>query len=173
MPLILGLASSHDASACLLRDGEIVAAVSQERVTRVKNDGYRLPLEALGHMLETSGVAPRDIDAVAAFHSFFPEKYFRRESLAKELGARVARMSKRLRGEGERYLNVNDLLKRVNPQGRTIEPYFRRKAFLGALDLKPAMPVAFYDHHATHAMAAAHYAGFGDCAVVTIDGVGE
>lgn len=173
MPLILGLASSHDASACLLRDGEILAAVSQERVTRVKNDGYRLPLEALGHMLKTAGVTPREIDAVAAFHSFFPEKYFRRESPAKELGARVARISKRLRGEGERYLNVNDLLKRVSPGGESIDRYFRKNYFLKALDLRPGVPVAFYDHHATHAMAAAHYAGFGDCAVVTIDGVGE
>src|SRR5579859_7219356 len=133
MSLILGLASSHDASACLLRDGEMVGAISQERVTRIKNDGYRLPLEALGHLLTTAGVGPRDIDAVAAFHSFFPEKYFRRESLAKEMGARIARMSKRLRGEGERYMNVNDLLKRVSRGGESIDRYFRKNDFLKEL----------------------------------------
>jgi predicted NodU family carbamoyl transferase len=33
--------------------------------------------------------------------------------------------------------------------------------------------VRFYDHHATHAMAAAWYSGFDECAVLTIDGVGE
>ena len=52
MSVILGLASSHDASACVFIDGQLAAAVSQERVTRRKNDGCRLPLEAMEHALE-------------------------------------------------------------------------------------------------------------------------
>ncbi len=173
MPVIVGLASSHDASACVLVDGALVAAVSQERVTRRKNDGYRLPLEALEHALAVAGVATRDVDAIASIHSFFPEKYFRRESLAKEIEARLARARKRRRGEGERQLNVNDLLKRAVRAGRDIAPYFRRERFLAELGFRPGTRVRFYDHHATHAMAAAWYSGYDDCAVLTIDGVGE
>src|SRR5512147_902096 len=172
MPAILGLASSHDASACVFVDGTLAAAVSQERVTRRKNDGCRLPLEAMAHALEVARVAPRDIDAVALMHSFFPERYFRRESLAKELEARLARARRRRRGE-ERQLNVNDLLKRIAPRGEPIDGRFRRGAFLADLGLRPDARVRFHDHHATHAMAAAWYSGYEDCAVLTIDGVGE
>lgn len=172
MAVILGLASSHDASACVFVDGALASAVSQERVTRRKNDGCRLPLEALEHALSVAGVARRQIDAVALMHSFFPEKYFRRETLAKELEARLVRARRRLRGE-ERQLNVNDLLKRVARHGGDIEPWFRRGEFLAGLGLRPDTRVRFHDHHATHAMAAAWYSGFDDCAVLTIDGVGE
>ncbi len=173
MAVILGLASSHDASACVFVDGALAAAVSQERITRRKNDGFRLPLEALEHALEVAGVARRDIDGIAAIHSFFPEKYFRRESLAKEIEARLVRARRRLRGEGERQLNVNDLLKRAARAGRDIVPYFRRARFLSELGFRPDARVRFYDHHATHAIAAAWYSGYEDCAVLTIDGVGE
>jgi len=166
MPVILGLASSHDASACVLVDGELASAVSLERVTRRKNDGARLPLEALAHALEVARVAPAQIDGVASIHSFFPERFFRRESLGKEVEARLVRARR-----GERQLNVNDLLKRVAPA--PIHGYFRREEFLRALGLRAGIPVRFYDHHATHAMAAAWYSGFADCVVLTIDGVGE
>jgi carbamoyltransferase len=173
MAVILGLASSHDASACVFVDGALVAAVSQERVTRRKNDGFRLPHEALEHALSVARVARRDIDGIATMHSFFPEKFFRRESLAKEIEARVARARKRLRGAGERQLNVNDLLKRAARRGHGIEPWFRRSRFLAELGFRPDARVRFYDHHATHAITAAWYSGFEDCAVLTIDGVGE
>jgi carbamoyltransferase len=172
MSVILGLASSHDASACVFVDGALAAAVSQERVTRRKNDGFRLPLEAMAHALAAAGVDRADIDGVALMHSFFPEKFFRRESLAKEVEARLVRARRRLQGE-ERQLNVNDLLKRVAPRGEDITPYFRRAPFLAELGLRPDARVRFYDHHATHAMAAAWYSGFEDCAVLSIDGVGE
>ena len=172
MSVILGLASSHDASACVFVDGRLAAAVSQERLTRRKNDGCRLPLEAMAHALEVAGVGRADIDGVALMHSFFPEKYFRRESFAKEVGARLARARRRMRGE-ERQLNVNDLLKRIVNRGGDIAPWFRRDEFLAGLGLRPDARVCFYDHHATHAMAAAWYCGFDACAVLTIDGVGE
>jgi len=172
MSVILGLASSHDASACVFIDGQLAAAVSQERVTRRKNDGCRLPLEAMQHALEVAGIVRGDIGGVALMHSFYPEKYFRRESLAKEVEARLVRARRRMRGE-ERQLNVNDLLKRVADRGEGITPWFRRDEFLAGLGLRPDAGVRFYDHHATHAMAAAWYSGFDECAVLTIDGVGE
>ena len=172
MPVILGLASSHDASACVFVDGRLAAAVSQERITRRKNDGCRLPLEAMQHALAAAGVTRANIDGVALMHSFYPEKYFRRESLAKELEARLIRKRRRMRGE-ERQLNVNDLLRRVVDRGGDIAPWFRRDQFVAGLGLRPNTRVRFYDHHATHAMAAAWYSGFDTSAVLTIDGVGE
>jgi carbamoyltransferase len=170
--IILGLASSHDASACVFIDGALAAAISQERITRRKNDGCRLPLEAMEHALAAARVERRQIDGVALMHGFFPEKYFHRESLAKEIEAHLVRARRRMRGE-ERQLNVNDLLKRIARRGGDIAAYFRRGDFLAGLGLRPDASVRFYDHHATHAMAAAWYSDFDDCAVLTIDGMGE
>lgn len=141
-------------------------------MTRRKNDGFRLPLEAMEHALEVAGVVRGDVDSVALMHSFFPERYFRRESLFKEIEAKVVRARRRLQGK-ERQMNVNDLLKRVGGRGEGIDPWFRRGDFLSGLGLRPDASVRFHDHHATHAMAAAWYSGFDECAVLTIDGVGE
>src|SRR6185436_14639937 len=146
MSVILGLASSHDASACVFIDGVLAAAVSQERLTRRKNDGCRLPFEAMAHALEVAGVGRSDIGGIALMHSFFPEKYFRRESLAKEVEARLARVRRRMRGE-ERQMNVNDLLKRVYRREEGIGPWFRREDFLAGLGLRSDAKVRFYDHH--------------------------
>ena len=83
--VILGLASSHDASACVFIDGALAAAVSQERITRRKNDGCRLPLEAMEHALEVAGIAPhagrrRRADAQLLPGKVFPPRIARQGS---------------------------------------------------------------------------------------------
>ena len=63
--LVLGLNAYHgDASACLLRDGELVAAAEEERFRRIKHwAGF--PSEAIRYCLEEAGAAPEDIEHVA------------------------------------------------------------------------------------------------------------
>src|SRR5262245_6912420 len=66
---ILGIHSgNHDASACLFRDYELVAAVSLERLTRKKNDGIsaemELPSPAIAECLGIAGIGPGDVDVV-------------------------------------------------------------------------------------------------------------
>ena len=53
--LILGINDSHLATACLLRDGEVVACMSEERFTRRKNQGA-YPREAVEGVLAWAGV---------------------------------------------------------------------------------------------------------------------
>ncbi|HET6616907.1 MAG TPA: carbamoyltransferase N-terminal domain-containing protein, partial [Gemmatimonadota bacterium] len=60
----------HDAAACLLRDGAIVAAAQEERFTRIKHDP-RFPRQAIDYCLEAGGVASRDLDAVAFYDKPF------------------------------------------------------------------------------------------------------
>ena len=54
----------QDAAACLLRDGEVVAAVEEERLTREKHTGA-FPENAIRWCLEEAGASARDLDAVA------------------------------------------------------------------------------------------------------------
>ncbi|MDC0074724.1 carbamoyltransferase [Alphaproteobacteria bacterium] len=61
---ILGISDSHEAHACIVQDGEILAAVAEERFSRVKSDmGY--PKKAIENVLEITKLDPKDIDLVA------------------------------------------------------------------------------------------------------------
>ena len=62
---ILGINAYHgDASAALLIDGQLVAAVEEERFTRVKHD-TAFPHEAIRYCLESAGMRPHDVDHIA------------------------------------------------------------------------------------------------------------
>ncbi|MBV9582914.1 MAG: hypothetical protein JO057_30385, partial [Chloroflexi bacterium] len=57
---ILGLSCFyHDAGACLLRDGELVAAAEEERFSRAKHDAS-LPLRAADYCLAAADLAPEN-----------------------------------------------------------------------------------------------------------------
>ena len=60
--IILGLATMGTSAACLMRDGEIVAAVEEERLSRIKNDGA-FPLRAIAECLGVAGVTMAEVDA--------------------------------------------------------------------------------------------------------------
>ena len=64
---ILGLSCFyHDSAACLLRDGQIVAAASEERFTRKKHDAD-FPANAIRYCLEEGGVKASDLDYVGFY----------------------------------------------------------------------------------------------------------
>ncbi len=54
----------HDAGVCILIDGEVAAAIDEERLSRAKRDG-NFPMRAYRTALEVAGVGPEEIDAVA------------------------------------------------------------------------------------------------------------
>jgi predicted NodU family carbamoyl transferase len=56
----------HDAAACLIRDGELVMAVEEERLSRVKKTTL-FPTNAVRTCIDTAGVSPAELDAVAFF----------------------------------------------------------------------------------------------------------
>src|SRR3954469_18341178 len=66
---VLGLSAFfHESACCLLRDGRLVAAVEEERLSRVKHDP-RLPVSAFRFCLRAGGIGITDIDAVAYYES--------------------------------------------------------------------------------------------------------
>src|SRR5207248_10169140 len=68
---ILGLSAFyHDSAACLVRDGEIVAATQAERVTRKKHDAA-FPTHAVEYCLRAGGVKNTDLDLVAFYEKPF------------------------------------------------------------------------------------------------------
>src|SRR5688572_318697 len=64
---ILGVSAFyHDSAACLLCDGEVVAAAQEERFTRKKHDD-RFPAAAVASCLAEAGLAPDQLDLVAFY----------------------------------------------------------------------------------------------------------
>ena len=55
---------THESGACLLSDGRIVAAVTEERLSRKKNDGT-YPFGAIREVLRLGGLSSQDIDMVS------------------------------------------------------------------------------------------------------------
>jgi len=151
MPLhVLGFNATHDAAAVLLRDGVPVAAVEEERLSRVKHH-FGMPGRAVAKALEMGGIG---IDAVdhAAFYMdarlwlTFYGTYFLR-NLPGSL-----RFTKRKPALWRSFLGV--------------ERRFRRTfGYRG--------PFHCVEHHEAHAASAFYPSGFPEAAVLTVDGAGE
>jgi carbamoyltransferase len=64
---ILGVSASHDASACILRDGHVEVAIPLERITRKKHDGagFLGSTAAAAYCLDALGLRPTDVDQFA------------------------------------------------------------------------------------------------------------
>lgn len=64
MTYILGIATNHNATAALLKDGELVSCASEERFTRTKN--YRgIPKHAIHYCLKEANISPQNLNCVA------------------------------------------------------------------------------------------------------------
>ena len=69
MRTILGISSFyHDSAACLVRDGEIIAAAQEERFTRIKHDAA-FPKSAIAYCLKAAGITAEQLDAVVFYES--------------------------------------------------------------------------------------------------------
>jgi carbamoyltransferase len=137
------ISQGHDSAAALVVDGEVVAAVAQERISRRKHTG-EFPLGAIEACLTQAGLRLREIDEIA--HSFDYEPFRALYSLDP------------LAGELYREVLCRDAFAaRVH----------------GALARFPADRVKHVDHHLAHAASAHLTSGWDECLVVVIDGMGE
>lgn len=154
--IVLGLSCGfHDAAAALVIDGDITAAVEEERLTRRKHDPS-FPARAADVALAIGGVGPRDVDVVAIHE--------------KPLDVLHRHVSTRVRsgplGLGATLTTTPRVAREQLGLGHQIARWFRRR---GAR----TPPVHFHEHHSSHAAAAFYPSPHHSAAVLTVDGVGE
>jgi carbamoyltransferase len=150
---VLGISAGyHDAAAALVVDGRIVAAMQEERFSRIKNDAGLPRRAALGCLAEAK-LSPRDLDRVV-FHESPYEKLER-------VMVSLLRAFPRAHRQFARAIGAQ-LGDKIWIQDRIAE----------ALDV-PRERVSFASHHASHAASAFFPSPFGRAAVLTVDGVGE
>jgi carbamoyltransferase len=155
---ILGIGVGHDAAACLLADGEIVAMAAEERFTRIKHDAG-FPTAAIACCLATAGLEGRDLDVLAIAASHLPLDLERHLVLSPSQRAALAAARPRAQ--------------RV-AQARLLEQLGDLPLSTHRLALAPSCRLAHVNHHRCHA-ASAYYTRRSDspCLVLTLDGIGD
>lgn len=152
---ILGINAYHgDASAAIVVDGELVAAVEEERFTRLKHD-TSFPHRSIRYCLDAAGLRPEDIDHFALSRN--PKA---------NLGKRFAHAIKDRAGRRVATRRVGNLRKILNAK-RTLADGLR----VTADDLK-AKP-HFVEHHLAHIGSSFYVSPFDRAAVLSIDGFGD
>ena len=150
--IILGINAYHgDVSAALLRDGELVAAIEEERFTRVKH-AAGFPRNAVAACLEVGGVAAADVEHVAVSRdpraNLFRKAWF---ALRNRPGAQL--VSSRLRNA-----------RRIRGIGDSIADSLGRSA---------TRRVHSIEHHPAHLASTFFASPFEEAAVCAIDGFGD
>jgi carbamoyltransferase len=150
---ILGISAFyHDSAACLVRDGEILAAAQEERFSREKHDAG-FPRHAIDYCLREAGLSDASqLDLVA----FYEKPFLKFERLLSTYLACAPR-------------GWRSFLK-------AMPVWMKEKIWLKATlreELPFEGPLIFPEHHESHAASAFFPSPFERAAILTIDGVGE
>ena len=156
---VLGISAFyHDSGAALIEDGRIVAAVQEERLTRVKHD-HSFPRRAIGAVLEIAGVSLPQVDHVC----FYEKPFVKFERLLETYLAMAPR------GYRSFAMAMPVWVK---------DKLFQKAALVKALkeigapeDIEERL--LFAEHHQSHAASAYYPSPFDEAVVLTLDGVGE
>jgi len=142
----------HDSAASLLKDGHVIAAVEEERFSRIKfDDGF--PKLAIDWCLKDGGITPEQIDSVA----FYDKPVLKFERLL------------------DNYISVAP--RGLNSFLDVIPKWLHKRLWLKN-DIKKHLKgfdgeIVFPEHHISHAAYSFFTSPFDESAILTVDGVGE
>ncbi|MDA9605662.1 carbamoyltransferase [Candidatus Pelagibacter sp.] len=157
---ILGISAFyHDSAACLIKDGEIIAAVQEERFSRKKHDAS-FPHFAIRYCLKEAKISPNEINNIV----FYEKPFVKFERLL------------------ETYLAFAP--KGFSSFSKAIPVWIKDKLFQKSILIKEINTtlgngvnwrerLLFSEHHLSHAASAFYPSPFESAAVLTMDGVGE
>ncbi|MCC5943266.1 MAG: carbamoyltransferase [Balneolaceae bacterium] len=149
---IIGISAFyHDSAACLVKDGEIIAAASEERFTRKKFD-QTLPVNAIKYCLEEGNIDFNDIDLI----SFYEKPFLKFDRLLKTYLSYAPK-------------GVHSFVKAMTLW--TDEKLWIKEIISEKLNFKG--DIIFPKHHDSHMASAFYPSPFKDATIITFDGVGE
>ena len=159
MKSILGISAFyHDSAACLIQDGEIIAAAQEERFTRKKHDP-NYPKNAINFVLNYSNLKLSEVDQIV----FFEKPFLKFERLIETYVAFAPKgflsFTKAMPlWIKEKLFQKNFLFKKLKEHDE---------------NYKSDKNIYFSDHHLSHAASAFFPTPFEQAVVLTADGVGE
>ena len=149
---ILGISAFyHDSAACLVKDGEIIAAAQEERFTRIKHD-HAFPSNAIKYCLAFAEITEDNLD----FVSFYDKPFLKFERIL------------------ETYLSYSPI--GIKSFLKAMPLWIKKKLWLKELiksELNYSGKIIFPEHHESHAASAFFPSPFQEAAFITMDGVGE
>ncbi len=145
----------HDSSACIARDGELLYAVAEERISRIKHDAG-FPHHAIRACLDFAGVRPDQLGAVCAG---WPAPH---QMIMNDL---------KTFAKGQFPINYDNVLNVTRMFASMSHQNGGFKQFTHHFGATKAQ-MRFVDHHVAHAISAYSFSGFDNAAVVVMDGRG-
>ena len=172
-------AAYHDSSACLVRDGIVLAASEEERFTHRKHakrpvpfSTWELPFHAIDDCLSQAGITLADVDHVA--YSYDPYLLLDRHRRDTTITLPLEPSAHPIPEEWEAAWDPLFLSSIVNAPRQLADgaPHHLRERFRGVRSDGP-FRWHFVAHHLAHAASAFHVSPFEQAAVMTLDGRGE
>jgi carbamoyltransferase len=153
---ILGISCFyHDSSAVLIKNGRIIAAVEEERFSRIKHD-QSFPIQSIEFCLSEANIKLSEIEAVV----FYEKPILKFDRLLETYFARAP-------------FGIMSFLKAI-PSWLHEKIYFKKKIRDSLKKISKEIPPLFFsEHHLSHAASAFYPSPFQDSAILCIDGVGE
>jgi carbamoyltransferase len=145
----------HDSSACIARDGEVLFAVAEERLSRAKHDA-RFPELSIRACLDFAGVRASDVDFVCQGWQP-PRAAFVHDMKSYALGRQPAS-----------YLNLLNSTRQFASLWHQGGGWNRFRSQFG----ETRAQFRYVPHHLAHAISAYAFSGFDDTAVLVLDGRG-
>jgi carbamoyltransferase len=177
---VLGInAVYHDPAACLVKDGEVIAAAEEERFTHIKHgkrpipfSTYELPFAAIDYCLREAGISLLDVDHVA--YSYDPFLLLGQHRDAATITLPLEPSAHPTPSQWESAWDPLFLASIVNAPRHLAggAPHHLQARFRGAR-ANGSYRWHFVEHHIAHAASAFHASPFPHAAVLTLDGRGE
>jgi carbamoyltransferase len=149
---ILGISCFyHDSAACLLQDGKVIAAASEERFTRIKHD-QDFPTNAIQYCLREGGISANQLDYVG----FYDKPFLKFERIL--------------------YTYIATFPRSFPSFIKAIPIWLKQKLWIPHLikkHLEYEGEILFIEHHMSHAASSFLVSPFQEAAILSIDGVGE
>ena len=169
----------HDSSACIVKDGVLLAAAEEERFTHIKHgkrpvpfSTWELPFHAIDYCLQTAGIHLKDVDHIA--YSFDPELLITEQHSGDPFTTIPFYTQPERKHNHEENPWQNLFLSSIlnaPAQLRDGYPHHLQERFKGCTSAD--WQWHFVDHHVAHAASAYLPSPYMDAAVMTIDGRGE
>ena len=174
--IVLGIIDSKPSSAAILKDGEILSAIAEERLCRMKM-ASGMPRHAIHQIMADSGISAKDIDIVAVaqrvsvfepepipWNGWFDSKHAGKPRPFEKISATLAPVAGYIPFAQKAHHQLKDLLSRKRLV--QIPELLEREYAIAA-------PVKYYDHHYCHATSAYFTSNYDEALVVTLDGGGD
>ncbi len=150
--MVLGISAFfHDSSACIIKDGKLIAAAEEERFTRKKHDSG-FPYNAITYCLEEAGITINSIDYIA----FYEKPLLKFERILSQF--------------------LDSFPKGFSAFNETVPKWLNEKLRLRSIikkKLKYGGKLVFVEHHLSHAASSYLMSPFNEAVLLTLDGVGE